>query len=324
MGATDSDLGDPGSDEIVLRRLDLDSPGDVAGAIAVCAEALNWQNPEFDRALFEWKHLANANGRSIIVGAEQDGRLVAVRPFMRWRFCEGDGTVVEAVRAVDTATLPEAQGRGLFRRATERALQIARDESVGFVFNTPNERSGPGYRSMGWVSSGPVPIAVRTTLRGVPALPGARTAADKASLPTDAGVGAGDALDLLAATPERSPRGQRWRTRWTTEMHRWRWVDGPIDYRVQPVDGGAVVFRLRRRGRARELVVAHVSGEPDAVSTRRAIGQLLRATGASHAIGAPGTPGLLSTSRIGPTLMTRTVTRSPVRLDLEVGDIELF
>src|SRR2546428_1238947 len=66
--------------------------------------------PEF----FRWKHIDNPFGRSYMILAESDGRVVGFRSFMRWRFRAGDATVL-GVRAVDTATHPDVQGRGIFR-----------------------------------------------------------------------------------------------------------------------------------------------------------------------------------------------------------------
>src|SRR5947208_13036039 len=80
------------------------------------------------RELFVWKHLRNPFGRSVALVAEDGGRLVGVRTFMRWRFALPGGGGVDAVRAVDTATAPEAQRRGVFSSLTRRGLESCRDE----------------------------------------------------------------------------------------------------------------------------------------------------------------------------------------------------
>ena len=46
-------------------------------------------------------------------------------------------------RAVDTATDPEFQGRGIFTRLTLEALDALPAEGVELVFNTPNARASP-------------------------------------------------------------------------------------------------------------------------------------------------------------------------------------
>ena len=71
--------------------------------------------------------------------------------------------MLRAVRAVDTATDPDYQGRGLFTRLTLQAIDELRAEGVDFVFNTPNDQSRPGYLKMGWQVVGTLPTHVRPT-----------------------------------------------------------------------------------------------------------------------------------------------------------------
>ena len=108
---------------------------------------------------FRWKHLENPFGRSFALIGEADGRLVGFRAFMRWRLSAA-GTAVLAVRAVDTATHPDYQGQGIFSTLTRRSIESLRDEA-DLVFNTPNEKSLPGYLKMGWQIAGKVPVRVR-------------------------------------------------------------------------------------------------------------------------------------------------------------------
>ena len=110
-------------------------------------------------AFFRWKHLENPFGRSYMLVAEADDRIVGFRAFMRWRFDLG-GEPVRAVRAVDTATHPDHQGRGIFRQLTTTALEDLRSEA-DLIFNTPNDKSLPGYLKMGWRKVEEVPIRVR-------------------------------------------------------------------------------------------------------------------------------------------------------------------
>ena len=112
--------------------------------------------------LFAWKHDTNRFGPSPMWVATDGGRVVAFRALMRWEFVRG-GKVLRAVRAVDTATDPDYQGRGLFRALTMHGLESVRAEGVDFVFNTPNDQSRPGYLKMGWREVGRLPAAVRFT-----------------------------------------------------------------------------------------------------------------------------------------------------------------
>ena len=104
--------------------------------------------------LFAWKHFDNPFGRSLAVVAESDDLIVGLRAFMRWDLVTPAGDTLRCVRAVDTATHPDYQRRGIFRRLTEETLELALAENMDLVFNTPNEKSGAGYLSMGWTKSG--------------------------------------------------------------------------------------------------------------------------------------------------------------------------
>jgi GNAT superfamily N-acetyltransferase len=103
---------------------------------------------------------------------------------MRWEFLDGD-RVVRAVRAVDTATHPDYQGRGIFTRLTLHALDELATEGIEFVFNTPNDQSRPGYLKMGWQVVGQLPTAVRPTrLARIARVAKARVPAERWSTPS--------------------------------------------------------------------------------------------------------------------------------------------
>ena len=133
-------------DAIELRPA---TPDDREQILALLGVSLGWGDDTRYRELFAWKHERNPFGRSLAWVVERDGRVVAVRLFMRWMFRRG-GSTLHAVRAVDTATHPDHQGHGLFTALTTHALEACRAEGVAFVFNTPNAQSRPGYLKMGW------------------------------------------------------------------------------------------------------------------------------------------------------------------------------
>jgi GNAT superfamily N-acetyltransferase len=162
-------------------RLRKAEPDDRPAIIELCRRSLGWKADDPNEAFFAWKHDENPFGQSPAWVAEDDtGTLVGLRTFLRWRFRRPDGTTLSAVRAVDTATHPDWQGRGIFSRLTLSALDDLRDEGVDCVFNTPNDKSRPGYLKMGWQQVGKVPVSVRLTgPRSIAKLAGARTAAEK-------------------------------------------------------------------------------------------------------------------------------------------------
>lgn len=308
--------------------------------VAVCAEALGWVEDDPNQAWFVWKHQRNPFGPSPVWVAVDDGRIVAVRTFLRWRF-RRDDDMVDAVRAVDTATARSHRRRGLFSQLTLHGLEQLSAEGVAFVFNTPNDQSRPGYLAMGWRELGPAPISVRPTgLVSLTRTLRARTAADKWSLPCEVGTPVVDALssDAEAVTSllvADAPSGI-WHTDRSVDYLAWRYGFDRLHYRaftVGPLDEGLVVFRLRTRGPATECVVSELlMPEPDRRRCgRRLFGRLRRALDVDHFVlaesSAPGL-GWIPAGRLGPVVTVRDAAdRAPTTIaevSLSVGDLELF
>ncbi|MCH7408594.1 GNAT family N-acetyltransferase [Belliella sp. DSM 111904] len=111
-------------------------------------------------ALWKWKHEQNPFGKSLVLVAEFEGRLIGVRAFLRWTWLE-DSKRIEALRAVDTAVLPEMQGLGVFSKLTKQLASKAEEDGFHFIFNTPNKKSLPGYLKLGWRNIGRVNLAIQ-------------------------------------------------------------------------------------------------------------------------------------------------------------------
>jgi GNAT superfamily N-acetyltransferase len=122
-------------------------------------ETLMPKSEEFWR----WKHELNPFGPSPVLIAVDNGEIIGVRAFMRWEWTDGD-RIYKAVRAVDTATHPLHQGRGIFKKLTLQLADQCREEGVDFIFNTPNNNSMPGYLKMGWISQGRLPVSIKPHL----------------------------------------------------------------------------------------------------------------------------------------------------------------
>lgn len=312
-------------------------PEDEEAIIDLAARALGWDDEGPHDRLFRWKHRDNPFGTSPMWLAEDDGQLVGFRTFLRWRFRRPGRAPTEAVRAVDTATAPEAQGRGVFTRLTTTAVAQLTDEGVSFVFNTPNDRSRPGYLKMGWQVLGRIPIGVRPAgLRALARMLSARQPARKWSHPTDAGTDARELFADAAATARllaTCPDPPGWSTDRSPAFLAWRYGLPALHYRGVPagdrLEDGVVVFRLRSRGDALEATVCDVLLPPG----RRLgplLGHLLRSTGADYLVMAgDATRGrALPLPRQGPVLTWRALAPqdTPNRRDLHLtlGDVELF
>jgi GNAT superfamily N-acetyltransferase len=296
--------------------------------------------PEF----FTWKHLDNPFGRSLLLVAEHQDRLIGLRAFMRWRFRAGQRTLA-AVRAVDTATHPDFQGLGVFSRLTRAALE-AMDGQVDLVFNTPNGKSGPGYLKLGWREVGKVPVSVRARRPLRLLLSGRARPHPEPPVAADEAVAALADEAALAALLAREPAPRGLATPRTPEYLRWRYGAAPLlGYRAVTEErggqlAGIALFRVRPRGRLWESTVAEVLAGGEEATARRLLSRVAAAAPVDHlTLHAPaGTPlhraarrGGFLPSPAGILLVanprTAGLAPDPTRLDawaLSLGDLEVF
>ena len=109
---------------------------------------------------WRWKHVENPFGQSPVLVAEENNKLIGVRAFMLWQW-QLNGKTLKAARAVDTATHPNHQGKGIFKKLTLQLIEDCKQNHVDFIFNTPNKNSMPGYLKMGWIKAGRLPMRLR-------------------------------------------------------------------------------------------------------------------------------------------------------------------
>lgn len=332
-------MSDRVADDLELR---LAAEGDEPGILALANRTLGWGPEPRWGDLFRWKHEDNAFGRSPRWVALDGERVVGFRVFLRWRFRHPDGAVATAVRAVDTATDPDFQGRGIFRALTTSALDDLRADGVDFIFNTPNDQSRPGYLKMGWVKLGRPPIAVAPRLRSLPTIARSRASADLWSVPCQVGRPAATLADpdvarrLLAAAPVE--RG--WQTDRSPEFLAWRYGLEHLHYRVLQAGelprgdrhgGAGAIFRVRRRGAATEATVTELLA-PTAAARRFLLRAVRRATQADYVLVAGRSPvdatPAFSHPAFSPLVTWRELQGTPVPdigdFAFSVGDLELF
>jgi GNAT superfamily N-acetyltransferase len=323
--------------EYVCRRA---VPGDRPAVVELCRSSLGWSSEDPDEPFFTWKHDDNAFGQSPTWVAEApDGSLIGLRVFLRWRFCDEQGRSISAVRAVDTATHPDWRGKGVFSALTLGALPDLAADGVDLIFNTPNEKSKPGYLKMGWSEVGKVPIAARPrSFRSVARLRGARTAASRWSEPISFGESAAKAFGDVGAVEKLLARAQR-RGRIATDLTPaflgWRYRFEPLQYRVlclgDSLSDGVIVFRARRRGDALEATVCDVIA-PSGARLGTAFGRIAREIGADYllatACSAGPSAGFIPAVGLGPLLTWKPIHRTGIPgiadLGFVLGDLELF
>lgn len=324
--------------------------GDVPAILSLMKRSLGHgtipRTPEY----WSWKHSDNPFGRSPFLVAVIGGDIVGVRVFMCWTF-HVRGRQVRAVRAVDTATHPDFQGRGIFTKLTLGLVDEMSSLGVALVYNTPNEKSRPGYLKMGWQSVGRISLWVRPRSRGLLhaiATKNVRSDGELSPVSTDIGVDArvlrGMDFSRLRAIQETE---RRYHTRMDAGYLEWRYLQCiGVRYCLASVDPerALVAFRARRRGSFRELTVCDVLAERTLGGARAARATILRialetmpdyVVCAGHALpfasGILASGGFVPAPASGPTLTVR-----PLRLDglpdprygrnwaLSIGDLELF
>jgi predicted acetyltransferase len=129
---------------------------------------LSLGNTRFPKTIdyWKWKHYKNPFGESKIIVAEEKGRIVGVRAFLRWQWIY-NSTIINALRAVDTATHPKYRRRGVFRNLTTSLRDKVSHENFKFIYNTPNKISGDGYLNMGWKLVGRIPVLTIFRLKNI-------------------------------------------------------------------------------------------------------------------------------------------------------------
>lgn len=134
-------------------------PSDVPAIVEVLKASLGETDLPLSEKIWNFKHVENPFGKSIVLIALESQRIIGVRAFMRWEWHKGDNKF-SCFRAVDTATHPDHQGKGVFKKLTLEAVRLAKEEGAAFIFNTPNEKSRPGYLKMGWEISGKLQVGL--------------------------------------------------------------------------------------------------------------------------------------------------------------------
>ncbi len=314
---------------------------DRPAVLRLLAASLGWVPDDLFESFFAWKHDESPAGPSPAwVALGDDGEPIGFRTFLRWRLRTADGAPRSAVRAVDTATHPDHQGRGIFRLLTRHGLEALGADGVDLVFNTPNDKSRPGYLTMGWTEVGALAPHVR------PASPAAlvrmlrsKVPADRWSAATEAGHPAPQVIDdpalggLLGSLAPASGLA----TERTVEHLRWRYGFGPLHYRASTLGAdpaeGVAIWRVRRRGAAQEAALCELLVPAASPGARAALQrQVARDAAADYVIrlGGPAVDrsGFLRLPGQGPVLVRRAVGRDEGATadawDLALGDVELF
>ena len=210
----------------------------------------------------------------------------------------------QAIRAVDTATHPGYQRKGIFTKLTTAVLDYAQKDEIAFVFNTPNQQSLPGYLKMGWHKVGVLPMYMKVlntvgmftgSLKS--ALTNKHNAADVSSVIGHTLPEAGAWLDenqaqinLLIESDELM-RGRGFTTARSFDFLRWRYGKHPyVKYHVvsDTVNGelqGVVFCRANSRKGLREIMINDLlMRTPDREAVKNLINTLIWSVKADYLI----------------------------------------
>ncbi|MGD8331262.1 MAG: GNAT family N-acetyltransferase [Acidobacteriota bacterium] len=350
----------PSGDAIEVRAM---SRADLPEVLSLLRRALGPESRAGNPAYWDWKHEQNPFGSSPCLVAEAEGKIVGLRVFLRWEL-QWRGRTVRAVRAVDTATDSKWRRRGIFSRLTLGLLDECEKEGVGLVFNTPNDRSRPGYLKMGWGIVGRPPLLVRARrpLRIAKAMvrhtaqastdggpmQGFPTVADLLeSVDVQRFIGSDGQPPLVGGGQGRADSAPLM-TCSSPGYLAWRYRDVPgVSYSAswdQRQAGAALIFSLKERAGLRELSIAEtlVASERDIGSAARLIRDVWRQSDADYglAVASADTAARRALRRAlffavpgrGPMLCARPLSAGPSAAELldlrnwrvSLGDLELF
>jgi N-acetylglutamate synthase-like GNAT family acetyltransferase len=276
---------------------------DIPGIVALLKQSLGESLLPKSETYWRWKHVENPFGVSPVLVTFDGDTIVGVRAFMPWTWQRADGQVLRAIRAVDTATHPDYQGKGIFKKLTLSLLEYCQEHGMDVVFNTPNQNSKPGYLKMGWREAGKLPIHIellRPVSMVMGKLSGRRRTAELVQDDTATGsalkhpgltatlgrTGASvaywlehpDVPALLASSFQQS--GQAWHTPHTRTSLAWRYDQVPVvKYAAHGLEQGGklqalMFYRLKASGLGIEFRVADLFVQ--AGVSRRALAAWIR------------------------------------------------
>ncbi|MEZ4866333.1 MAG: GNAT family N-acetyltransferase [Caldilineaceae bacterium] len=313
-------------------------------------------------AFWQWKHAENPFGASsgLYAWDEAAAQAVGLRVLMRWAFQHPDGQIVQGARAVDTATHPAYQRMGIFSALTRQAIAELTAQGVDCIFNTPNQKSLPGYLKMGWQVAAQWPLylkplrPLRMAWRRLrPAITTPDAAFDRSFAPAilpwaEFHARYGDQLPALVAAHEQNRRHRGLRTVRTVDYLAWRYGGHPhVRYGLYPHTDrrgellGLAILRPNLRYGWQEMVLAELCLRQPTVKhgvallrhlRRHLRGDYLIAHAARPTLeyamlrrsGFWPAPGQSITFTVRPLQPTAATLHRAAAWDLTLGDLEIF
>lgn len=280
-------------------------------------------------ALWNWKHQGNPFGKSPVLLAEEEDKIIGVRAFLRWDFLQ-EGKILKACRAVDTAIHPDFQAKGIFTKLTVDLIDQIKEEGVQLIYNTPNTQSLPGYLKMGWAKWGKLPLKMQFHIgRSVPI---EKFTSDWSTI-----------QNLIKEIENQENSSPGIQTYLTPGFLNWRYANSPLfPYQfITDAESWLLIFRIKDGKMGRELRITDLFtldsfGKIQKKELNKELKSIQKQSGARFTSFSGLAPqkkyllnlGILPVFSIGPTITVRKVSESidPLRLDWNwsLGDLEVF
>lgn len=280
-------------------------------------------------ALWKWKHLDNPFGKSPVLLAEENGQLIGVRAFLNWEYVE-NGKIHPACRAVDTATHPDHEGKGIFKNLTLSLIDEIREDGVELIFNTPNSKSTPGYIKMGWEKLGKLPLKLNFHFNK-----SKKQETEKADWEQVSSL-----IDRIESTELINPKIQ---TRLVPGYLRWRYKDNPLFpyHYLSDRENYLLIYRIKEGKMGREFRICDfftlgILPPESEKELKRSLNQRIKASGSRFSsfsgLNYPDQKvldmGSLPIMNIGPLVTLRKVQENILPMEMSwgwsLGDLEVF
>lgn len=230
---------------------------DIPSILAVLKASLGEVSSRKTENVWRFKHVDSPFGKSLILVAVENQEIVGVRAFMRWQW-QQHGNLNKCYRAVDTATHPDHQGKGVFKKLTLKAIEIAKEEQGDFIFNTPNEQSLPGYLKMGWEKVGQLRVKIK------PTLPIYWLSKGTTSYSVDKNIGNSEIGRLCEDWNNSNRKSGKVFTPKSAEYLSWRYENNALqDYQVYSSVGFYIAGYVKQRKYFKELRIVEVIAEDE-------------------------------------------------------------
>ena len=303
---------------------------DIPEILEVLKASLGETSSKKTEKVWRYKHIDNPFGKSLVLLAVEDEAIIGVRAFMRWNWQKND-KIYSCFRAVDTATHPSHQGKGVFKKLTLEAIDRAKSNKDHFIFNTPNNQSLPGYLKMNWervdkIKVNLYPMFIKGSFRSSPL-------ASQDSKVSKEGIN-----EFLNTINRKNSLENKFFTPKNIEYLNWRYKNNPMQsYEIYEDEGIYLAGYVKSHKYFKELRLSEVIVDKDLSKTAKSVIRKWSSKFGTHIVSSAESLNFTLNPKIsggfGPTLTVRNLNLSSGEyaelLKLEsfsyaLGDLELF